>query len=182
MRTSARIRQAVEHLLDATGTLKPPVMPSRIANHLGIQVVLAAPHEGLSGFLMSDQATGSRIIGINAAHHIHRQRFTVAHEIGHHVLQHAGQLHIDEDRKISLNARSPLSSTGEDPDEIEANAFAAELLMPERFLRDDLEKLSPREGDDDKIIRELARKYKVSVAAMTFRLANLAGRGRSGSL
>lgn len=177
MRTTARIKLVADKLLQETGTTKPPVMPSRIARHLGLQVVLAPAQEGLSGFLLVDHSTGNRVIGVNAAHHVHRQRFTLAHEIGHHVLEHEGRLHIDEDRKISLNARSPLSSTGENSDEVEANAFAAELLMPEQFLRNDLRVLRPYQGDDDKLIRELAKKYKVSVAAMTFRLANLAGCG-----
>ncbi len=63
---------------------------------------------------------------------------------------------------------------GEQPSEIEANAFAAELLMPVSFLKRDLE-----EGDDavdlsdDDALKSLAAKYRVSVTAMTFRLANL---------
>jgi Zn-dependent peptidase ImmA (M78 family) len=59
-------------------------------------------------------------------------------------------------------------------DEIEANAFAAALLMPESFLRQDLKKLSI-DFDDASQIEALAKRYNVSSQAMTFRLLNLLG-------
>lgn len=56
----------------------------------------------------------------------------------------------------------------------EANAFAMELLMPEHFLRADLRKIGGVDIEDEEKVKKLARKYKVSVAAMIFRLGNLA--------
>jgi Zn-dependent peptidase ImmA (M78 family) len=60
--------------------------------------------------------------------------------------------------------------------EIEANAYAANLLMPKDFLRRDLSPYLNRHGalelsDFDR--SQLARKYKVSDIAMTYRLVNL---------
>jgi IrrE N-terminal-like domain len=49
-------------------------------------------------------------------------------------------VHLDEGRAaFTVNLRSSESSKGEDNDEREANLFAAELLMPAKFLREDLE-------------------------------------------
>jgi Zn-dependent peptidase ImmA (M78 family) len=68
---------------------------------------------------------------------------------------------------------SPESSRGEDDEEREANLFAAELLMPAALLKEELRgKNFDLLGNDD-FLERLAKKYKVSVQALTFRLANL---------
>lgn len=56
--------------------------------------------------------------------------------------------------------------------EVEANAFAMELLMPEKFLRDDI---GPEGVDlfDDVAVEKLAKKYRVPKSAMAARLAQL---------
>lgn len=65
-----------------------------------------------------------------------------------------------------------MSSLATDPDEIEANRFAAELLMPYDIIFADL---ATRHIDveDDYQIRELADKYGVSAQSMTHRITNL---------
>lgn len=60
-------------------------------------------------------------IGINSNHHIHRQRFTLAHELGHCCLGHKNRK-FTEYAIPSGQERSSL--------ETEANEFAAEFLMP----------------------------------------------------
>lgn len=57
--------------------------------------------------------------------------------------------------------------------EIEANAFAMELLMPEDWLRDDMAKLGGVDIEDDKVISELAKRYGVSRQIMTRRIVEL---------
>jgi len=68
--------------------------------------------------------------------------------------------------------RNAASSAGIDEIEIEANSFAAELLMPETFLARSLLGQS-FDIDDDGAVSALAKEYKVSIAAMRFRLGNL---------
>jgi Zn-dependent peptidase ImmA (M78 family) len=61
-----------------------------------------------------------------------------------------------------------------DREEIEANAFAAALLMPENMVRsliDGLPQVTRR--DPDRTIQELARTFDVSASALGFRLINL---------
>ena len=76
-----------------------------------------------------------------------------------------------------INLRSPESSTAEDIEEIEANAFAASLLMPEDFLKEDLANFV-LDIDDPQQVQRLARRYEVSAQAMTIRLMNLLSLGR----
>ena len=73
--------------------------------------------------------------------------------------------------------RGQKAAAGSDHEEIQANMFAAELLMPRNWLERDVgEKDIDAAGraaiSDDAVVR-LARQYGVSQAAMAFRPANL---------
>lgn len=68
--------------------------------------------------------------------------------------------------------RDSLSATGVDKMEIEANMFAAELLMPTSFLTDALGN-EPFDIDDESVVSALSKSFKVSSSAMRFRLGNL---------
>ncbi len=59
---------------------------------------------------------------INSAHPLSLQRFTAAHEYGHHVLKHRPSL--DDSRRIQT------FGAGLDPQEAAAQAFAANFIMP----------------------------------------------------
>lgn len=69
--------------------------------------------------------------------------------------------------------RDKRASEGVDADEMEANRFAAEILMPEPFLRADLKQYGPMATDDEKEIARLAKRYQVSAQAMAIRLTSL---------
>lgn len=112
---------------------------------------------------------GQTVIGVNSLHHPNRQRFTIAHELGH-LLLHKDEVHID--RSFRVNRRDEVSSLAVDPDEIEANRFAAELLMPYNLVMADLLECEIDLEDEDEI-RRLAKKYEVSLQAMTHRIINL---------
>lgn len=58
------------------------------------------------------------------------------------------------------------------PEEIEANGFAAELLMPAFMLEHDVEEADPF-IEDDELTSWLADRYEVSLQAMAIRLGNL---------
>jgi Zn-dependent peptidase ImmA (M78 family) len=109
------------------------------------------------------------IIAVNRLHPVTRQRFTMAHELGHLILNHKGNFFID---RGLINYRDSKSGTGEDIQEREANAFAAELLMPEEMLKRDFKK-GIYDIENPESMEKLANKYKVSVQALTFRLVNL---------
>jgi len=80
------------------------------------------------------------------------------------------KIHVDHDFKLRL--RNELSSQGTDEAEIEANLFAAELLMPATFLDRDLRALDLNLLDDDAFTR-FAKRYGVSTQALLIRLNSL---------
>ena len=113
---------------------------------------------------------GVPIIGVNSLHHPLRQRFTIAHELGHLELHRemiTSKVHVDKDFPVLM--RDPKSATGTEKVEIEANQFAAELLMPEALIKQALES-EPFDIDDDGPIEELAKKFRVSKQALEYRI------------
>jgi len=92
--------------------------------------------------------------------HEHRKRFTIAHELGHLVLGHA---RLGKENK----RRDFLSQLGIDPEERDANLFAAEMLMPAQFVEKAFYSKEIRN------IKEMARLFQVSETAMENRLYSL---------
>jgi Zn-dependent peptidase ImmA (M78 family) len=167
------IRERVVDLLYRFNVKRPPVEVEHLAERLGVAVVRESAEDDLSGFLLRDQRKNHAIIGVNADHHENRQRFTMAHELGHFLLHRGEELHIDKEWSgYRIKLRDSKSSAGTNIDEIEANLFAAELLMPLRFLDADLAKNVPLNIDDDRIAH-LAKRYKVSAQSLTLRLTYL---------
>jgi Zn-dependent peptidase ImmA (M78 family) len=107
-----------------------------------------------------------QIIGVNSLHHPHRKRFTIAHEIGHLILHKGRAVHID--RSFRVNLRDTRSALGTDRDEIQANFFAASLLMPTEFLLADLKEGIDFEADSD--LKRLVNRYQVSAQALALRV------------
>jgi len=161
-----KIRETVQNLLDKNEVAKPPVPVERIAKSLGARVYRKSLEGPISGFLDSDPERP--VIGVNTHHATVRQRFTIAHELGHLLLHKEGQVHVDHELQIRL--RDSVSSQGVDESEMEANLFAAELLMPLAFMQADVDNNDLLEND---WIERLARKYKVSAQALLIRLSSL---------
>jgi Zn-dependent peptidase ImmA (M78 family) len=159
-------REEARRLLQRFGVKSAPVPVERIAKSLQVRVQYAPLDGDLSG--MSCIKDGIPVIGVNSLHHPNRQRFTLAHELAHvclHRGQFDGTVHVD---KRILN-RDALTETGTDPLEVEANAFASELLIPDELLRV-ATKGQVVEFEDDDVITNLARQFRVSESAMRYRL------------
>jgi Zn-dependent peptidase ImmA (M78 family) len=165
------IRAIADRLLRDYGVQSAPVPVTEIANSLGAEVQLEPAADDLSGFLYRDRKRSRAIIGVNADHHPNRQKFTAAHELGHFLLHDFSDVHVDRQFKVWL--RSETSSQGTDEEEKEANLFAAELLMPARFLERDIRQIGAFDLLDEEVIQKLAEEYGVSAQAMTFRLTYL---------
>ena len=166
----------VDDLLRKSSIQSPPVPVAEIAKTLGAEVRYQPGDDDLSGFLLRDHKQQRAVIGVNSAHHENRQRFTIAHEIGHFLLHEWEGVHVDgSDRGFQIKHRDEKSSAGTDIDELEANFFAAELLMPSKFLHEDVQRIKKLDLLDDNLgaFAQLAAKYEVSTQALTFRLANL---------
>ena len=166
----AKIRREVQALLDKANVNASPVPVEAIATMLGARIVKYDFNNEVSGILIRKGA--DIVIGVAKEQSKTRQRFTIAHEIGHLILHEGEEIHVDKDFRVKL--RSQISSAAIDVDEIEANTFAAALLMPEALLMKDIKKLEI-DFDDASQIDNLAKRYNVSGQAMTFRLLNLVG-------
>lgn len=173
------VRSVAQGLLKDHGD-ELPIDVESIAGQLNAKVQrVDTDDEELSGFLFRGPE-GETVIGVNANHHENRRRFTIAHELGHLLLHAKEDVHVD--RKGygygfgRVMNRDAVSSTGEDRDEIEANFFAAELLMPRQVIVRELldgRSLDFIEKDFDAAVRDLAKRFKVSPQALTVRLVQL---------
>ena len=83
---------------------------------------------------------------------------------------HQGDTYID--KGYSVNFRDLESGSGTKKEEMDANAFAAALLMPAAWVETAYQK-KPFDLTDDESLQKLARKFKVSTLAMTYRLMKL---------
>jgi Zn-dependent peptidase ImmA (M78 family) len=170
-------RQTVEaranKLLAGLGIHDIPVPIEKIAKSLGARVRLAPFDDELSGFVFIKD--GVPIIGVNSLHHPNRQRFTIAHEIAHLQLHPdliTTEVHVDKQFAELVLKRDGSSATGSARVEIEANQFAAALLMPAEILHEILQE-SPIDIEDETSIEEWAKEFVVSKAALQYRIRNL---------
>jgi Zn-dependent peptidase ImmA (M78 family) len=157
-------------LLAGSNVRGAPVPVEQLAIAHGIQIVRSAAEWSESGFLLRDN--GRVIIGINSRNSPKRQRFTISHELGHWLMHDGKPLIVDQ--SVMINKRDDISSQATDWQEIQANQFAAELLMPKEFVMDELRRqMTPDIGSREELITVLARAFDVSNDAMGWRLINL---------
>jgi len=169
------MRNLVERLLAAAKVKTPPVPVDDLIRAQGVEITRKKFDDETSGLVYVDPKTGLAVIGLNVSHSKTRQRFTLAHELGHFLLHNrgAGGLHVDEG-DFFVRFRDRHSADGFDKEEREANAFAAELLMPSCFLERDIKKLTDGLSlSDDADVRRLANRYGVSLQALSIRLAKI---------
>lgn len=165
------IRRLTQEILAKNNAEAAPVDVLGIAKKMGIEIRAERTHQDLSGFLFRNLKEKVAVIGVNSRQSPFRQRFTLAHEIGHFLLHSDDRLHVDKGYEVKL--RDEKSKAGTDIDEMEANLFAAELLMPEHFLARDVGDLGSVDLSDERALKGLAGRYKVSSQALAFRLAYL---------
>ena len=99
---------------------------------------------------------------LNKARPLQRQRFTLAHELGHIFLEHIKRDIYDPEEIRESDAQS--SGKTKPPKEIEADVFAAELLVPYEQLK--------KYSSDMSNVDKLAGVFQVSKQAMTLAIMN----------
>lgn len=133
-----------------------PVPVGAIARDLNVKVVISDLPLAVSGTLSRNQDDDGWTIRVNRHEHKNRQRFTIAHEIAHYVLHRdviGSELVDDTFYRSGLSERR----------EFEANALAADILMPWPLIRRLM-----NEGVNSST--DLAMALEVSPAAMSIRL------------
>ena len=150
-----------EILNDARLSLPVPVMS--LPAMLGIKLRAAFLGSGISGML--EKSGDSFLLTINATDPDTRQRFTLAHEIGHYMLhRHLVGDGLDDDRAYRSTEVGKYHNTLIGPkEEREANKFAANLLMPRDAINREWAK-------DDITVSQMSRLFGVSEHAMSIRV------------
>ena len=137
-----------------------PVDVLEAARRLGVQVFSAKLADKVSGVLLRDPSYGSKsgfVIFVDSDEPSYRQRFTAAHELGHFVLHRDAVGERNEDNYL---LRSENMSNQQ---EVEANRFAAVLLMPMDLIEQEMEQ-------GNSTVSGLANTFGVSPTAMSIRL------------
>lgn len=158
-----QIAAAAEAEVKAAGIMSLPVCPKLIAERAGITVMAApADHVGASGWLVR---AGDNF-GILYGTHIDNegfQSFSIAHELGHYFLDgHPAHVFRDGERHASSAGFG-----SKDPVEVEADCFAASLLMPSSLFRPAMNKFR----DGLAAIQGLKGLTKASLEATAIRYA-----------
>lgn len=179
MAALSRSTRMAKRILEDAKVKSVPVQVDQIAKRHAYVIRKKLP-PNVSGMLvpLSTETTKYRwAIVVNEENAEVRQRFTVAHELGHLLLHRYTTPHADAGYKVRF--RDQASSVGSVREEVEANQFAAELLMPEDLILSHLVKIgfdfaSPETENATmrKLIR-IAKKFEVSMQALSFRIANL---------
>jgi Zn-dependent peptidase ImmA (M78 family) len=167
---SRRTEEAAAKVLHSYGITAPPAPVEELAKRLGVTVVEERLESSVSGMLYRED-DGLAVIAVNASHAPVRRRFSIAHEIGHFQLHPGRPVIVDHLVRGRVNMRDERSSLATSREEIEANGFAAALLMPAEWISADVE---GRLGQSAaRLIDDLAKRYDVSTQAMELRLINL---------
>ena len=141
---------------EAKGITLIPLDVKAIAEKAGIEVIYEPLDEQMSGSLRL--RNGKWKLTVNEHHHRRRQRYTIAHELGHYFL-HRYQEDCFEDQSFFRGLKCTTQ-------EWEANAFASAILMPEEEFK---RLLHAGVNDVDK----LAEQFDVSPLALRIRAKEL---------
>jgi Zn-dependent peptidase ImmA (M78 family) len=143
-----------------------PIDPVVLANRLGIRINNAKfADETIVGMIAK---RGDKItLLVNQSDPPFRKRYTIAHELGHHFLHllSDGEYVDGEANLFRQDFNGDREMTPQRRKEIQANMFAAALLMPEDAVRQAWERL--------KFVDKMAQQFNVSEWAMGIRIDQL---------
>ena|ERR1700733_2600471 len=169
-----KIETLANELIAKSEISEPPVPVDRIVEGYNITIREFDFEEGISGVLVitEDGAT----IGVNPGDTKTRMRFALAHELGHFLLhKETNEVFIDKDfivkwRNVESNGNYTVEEVNQ---EMEANAFAAALLMPKNLIEREMAKKEMVEMGENALLIELANRFDVSLPAIAFRITNI---------
>ena len=143
-----------------------PVDVKGLIKTLGIDVEFSNLGDDISG-VIERRNNGSYLITVNAGDSESRQRFTMAHELGHYIYHREKMGDCIEDNRMyrSTYGSKHYNNNISQKEETQANQFAANLLMPSDLIV----QLKNENFSDE----EIAKKLCVSQKALKIRLESL---------
>ncbi len=128
-----------------------PVQIESVAKSLGFEIyMLDSLEQGHRAMKLEIPDEKRRLIGIGSTYHPNNRRFSIAHEIGHHVMGHPPETDCTEEEIKLYNS--------------EADEFAAEILIPLDELKRQLKNV--------KDVKAIALYFKVSEQALWIKLSS----------
>lgn len=156
--------QTAKEVLHDLGIRELPIPLKEIIEEFEIDYREDFLSGGFDGCLIRTPAKTGMLINKNIAY-LPRKRFTIAHELGHYCLPgHSRSIYectAEDITRFRSNKR----------EETEANRFAAELLMPERFFLADLKEMKQPSLEEISILA--SEKYQTSLTATVLRFVQL---------
>ena len=129
-----------------------------VEERLRLPVAVVSLPDEIAGCCWRD---GDRtVLWVNGTHPAVRMRFTLAHEVGH--------VRCGHDARVAVDTYETLGGRSTDAREVQANAFAAELLAPAAGVR----AMLAGEPTLEDVVR-IAARYGISPVAAVFRLGTL---------
>lgn len=116
---------ALARVSEAGRSIDTGNLVSLVEEVFGVDVAVVGLGTGFDGLAVSSDEV--KLVVLATSHVPARQRFTLAHELGHLLAGDDQDIHLDRDVFDKAQAK--------DPSEIRANAFASAFLMPEELLR-----------------------------------------------
>jgi Zn-dependent peptidase ImmA (M78 family)/transcriptional regulator with XRE-family HTH domain len=155
-------RDALGHVPAYVGDPTKVELPDLVEEGFGVDVIV----QDLSCDGLAWRDTTSRLIVVGTGTAPTRQRFSIAHELGHILANDDQQLHLDQDVMDPTDRRQP--------SEMRANAFAAAFLMPEEAVRAAVDSRRAGTGQlSDVDFSSIVMKFAVSPSALAYRMSNL---------
>ncbi len=164
--TQEQIESRARDVLRHHNLTTVPIDPVVLANREGIKVNNAKfSDDNLVGMIIKRGNDISMLV--NRSDPPFRKRFTIAHELGHHFLHlmHDGEYVDKEANLFRQQSGGEHELTPARRREIQANMFAASLLMPAHEIL--------RYWEERQSIEDLARIFGVSTEAMGYRITSL---------
>jgi Zn-dependent peptidase ImmA (M78 family)/transcriptional regulator with XRE-family HTH domain len=143
----------------AVGGTSVATLVELIEETMGVNVAITVLPEGLDGISYQDRSF--RMIVLAGSRNYSRQRFTLAHEVGH-------ILWGDANERVLAETMWTRDIPDASHQEARANAFAASFLMPEAEVRDQIADSMAADKFD-----ELSWHFQVSPSSLAWRLFNL---------
>lgn len=168
-RRKATIEKMAATILKEHKCMSPGFSLSNLVKRLKIELESKELESNISGY--SAFRDGKKAIVVNNGHPKARRRFTIAHELGHLLLHDFNEFNFNDNEKVYF--RNDISASGMDEYEVEANYFAACLLMPKNLVKKEFEQLGDSISISEDQLNSFSEKFGVSTTAMTIRLVKL---------
>jgi len=143
----------------AGGTVDTGELATAIEDRFGVDVTIVDLGAGFDG--LAARTPHVKLIVLATSRTPARQRFTLAHELGHLLAEDDQEIHVDPDVYDRDRAR--------EPSEMRANAFASEFLMPEERIRSAVGESTLTERSFAQLVCE----FGVSPSTLAYRLLKL---------